>query len=1059
MKIVQIHDSTSVTLLVNLSDIHIHFRDSNPILDRIPELVAAIRGVEADQTRNCIFLFSGDVAFSGNEVEYEKAKEFVLRLNNALLESHIEVIGKVFVPGNHDCKFPSDTVARDSLRSKALENPAPSVINGCLEVQRPYFEFRQAMTDLPIPNGGSGLYDTHTFKIGDNCIRINAFNTSWLSEMHEKPGTLNVPTTAFEVVEDENDSLVISMFHHPMHWLEPQNRRVFIGLLERTSDIAIYGHEHESYLRETLSRDGASQLYIEAGVLQETHDRTKSSFQVIALDLGRKFQRVISFVWDKDFYRTETEQGWRDSSQNSLRKVREFQFSPVHQQFLLDNAFPFATTKGNFTLEDLFVLPSLSEYSSRELYKKIDPKLGKPIEKQILSSRVLEVVKQEKTLLIYGSEKSGKTAFLKRLHAGLQTGNHVPVYIDLERFKTQKPDDVSAAVESIFRSQYQTPTVDRFRQLERERRVILVDNFHTTKLNSLMKDAIIERLSNFAEMVIIASADDASIHDLEIQKFQRSLQPFKRFVIMPFGFSLREKLIQKWFLKSDPYVTLAPDIENRCAQAATYVNQIISSKLIASTPLNVLMVLQQLEAHLGSNFNTATYSAFCELYVKQSLGEAAKTSNLNQGMLERILELFAYLIFETKETGIPMAKFDNLVTDYRTHYKMEVETQRILNELLVRGLVRQSMDGIEFCHNYQYRYFVASGLARLLQTNQLEANAMIQALVDDLHLENAANIIVLLGHITKDLSIVQRVFDRAKTTFIGLPSCDFDETTEFANRLTDRVPDVTVDVFNILENRQRNALVRDGEDESNGLSSDALVKPSTEEYESSVDEMDDAMRGIFQINGAFKTIDVLGQMLRSYAGTLDGSFKIQITRECYDLSMRTLGTIYTLFDQYLEDTVLAVAEILNERFNIHNQQLSKDETEKRAMLFIFNLLTAAGDAMLRRVTQAVGTQELKPVFNDLIENAPLSYLLIDYSVHIGTYFRIDFLKLQTLIGATKGRLLAQSILKRVTMMHLYLFNNDYRDVQRVSEVFELNTSKANVVSLSGRDQKRNILKN
>jgi hypothetical protein len=155
------------------------------------------------------------------------------------------------------------------------------------------------------------------------------------------PGSLLIPIENLQVIEDPSDSVVVSVFHRPPHWLEPQNRRAFIGLIERTSDIAIYGHEHVASLRDTMNRDGSSQRYIEAGVLQETYDPKVSSFHVIVLDNADKKQRVVSLSWNTDRYQTETSGSWQDSPQNSLRRVREFQFIEKQQKFLLDNEFPY----------------------------------------------------------------------------------------------------------------------------------------------------------------------------------------------------------------------------------------------------------------------------------------------------------------------------------------------------------------------------------------------------------------------------------------------------------------------------------------------------------------------------------------------------------------------------------------------------------------------------------------------------------------------------------------------------------------------------------------------
>jgi hypothetical protein len=99
------------------------------------------------------------------------------------------------------------------------------------------------------------------------------------------------------------------------------------------------------------------------------------------------------------------------------------------------------------------------------------------------------------------------------------------------------------------------------------------------------------------------------------------------------------------------------------------------------------------------------------------------------------------------------------------------------------------------------------------------------------------------------------------------------------------------------------------------------------------------LEGILRINSALKTVDVLGEMLRTYAGRLDGSMKVEITRECYQLSMRTLGMFYKLFEDNLESLVIFVRSILEDRSP--ETLIQSDVLEKRATdSCIFNLINS-----------------------------------------------------------------------------------------------------------------------
>ncbi|MWR36326.1 hypothetical protein GN073_08410 [Helicobacter pylori] len=127
-----------------------------------------------------------------------------------------------------------------------------------------------------------------------------------------------------------------------------------------------------------------------------------------------------------------------------------------------------------------------------------------------------------------------------------------------------------------------------------------------------------------------------------------------------------------------------------------------------------------------------------------------------------------------------------------------------------------------------------------------------------------------------------------------------------------------------------------------------------------MDEIDETLRNFITLNRVSKTVDVMGQMLRSYAGSIDGETKVRAMRECYDLTMRGLGLLYTLIENNLEEAVQFVGELFLERLPTW-KSLEKRELEERARHFIFNLCTALAQAFLQRLTNAGGAQNPSPI--------------------------------------------------------------------------------------------------
>src|ERR1035437_6635764 len=113
-------------LLIHLSDLHIGSSD-DPVLSRTDAICDAVQNLEYEP-KAVIIIVSGDVAFSGQEMEYLAAGEFLERIRWALstrLHSRSSnvplVILTAAVPGNHDCNFTSDQQARNRSEEHTSE--------------------------------------------------------------------------------------------------------------------------------------------------------------------------------------------------------------------------------------------------------------------------------------------------------------------------------------------------------------------------------------------------------------------------------------------------------------------------------------------------------------------------------------------------------------------------------------------------------------------------------------------------------------------------------------------------------------------------------------------------------------------------------------------------------------------------------------------------------------------------------------------------------------------------------------------------------------------------
>lgn len=430
--------------IFHLSDMHLT-SDKNPLLARRDRVLQAVQNIVLESDKVFVVI-TGDIAYSGKDEEYAVAVDLLEHLKSSLEGYSGKEIKHVVVPGNHDCDFAKET---DKVREAIVEQVRrkrdaavdQAIIEQCCKAQSGFLAFAARWKDTTNTLYEDSLFRIIKYQFGEFEIVFNCFNTSWMSELNEQPGTLHFPITLFPAAHRHpSANLSVSVLHHPYIWHTPECARSLCDNLESISQLVLTGHDHVSSKSMRDNMEGRLTEYIEGAVLQDPHNESTSGFNVIEVDLAQRTQRVRQFEWDRELYRVASDTG-AIPCRGVVQAGDVFQVADSFNAFLKDAGAQFThPMKSELTLEDIYVFPHLRDVGTAEQRGKPSPYI---VRKADLLLRTRET---DNRVLLIGAEKSGKTALCKMLFTRLRQKRYVPVYVKGQDIRSSSIDQFNRLV-------------------------------------------------------------------------------------------------------------------------------------------------------------------------------------------------------------------------------------------------------------------------------------------------------------------------------------------------------------------------------------------------------------------------------------------------------------------------------------------------------------------------------------------------------------------------------------------------------------------------------------
>jgi GTPase SAR1 family protein len=998
-------------LIIHFSDIHFNDKN-NPVTGRVKNIVDAINSVFID-IAEIIIIVSGDIAYSGKDKQYETALSFFETLEKQIFERFSIHLSIFIAPGNHDRDFDykkeNELVRQMTLEGiqKDENNINDGVVNIMTEIQSSFFDFQQIISPEPSNKSQNNIFNKYRIKLyNGKSIILYLYNSAWISIIKENPGKLVFPISYLNKENfEEKANLNISIIHHPFNWNSPQNSREFVSHLKKTSDIILTGHEHQftRYLNNNFEGDYTE--FIESGALQEEGAFEKSSFNIISLDLENENHLVSQFDFDGKVYRClNIDESWNPIKRGKELNAREFTLNKDTLDFISRPGANFSNKiKGNLALKDIYVFPDLKEIN-------LTTSTTNTLNRFVNSKKLLQIKTGEFKVVLTGDERSGKTSLCKMLYKVAYENNLTPVYLKGRDINNTSPTDIHKLVEKAFKSQY-NGDVELFKQSHNAKKIIIIDDFDKSSLKPSHRNNFLHNISNIYNKIIIAGTDLILLLDFISKKKEISeeLKNYNQYEIIQFGPKLRDKLIRKWLNINieDTSIDLDESTYKELDYISKSIKTVIGKNFIPSFPFFLLTILQAYESGKQHDLSASQYGSYYELLINLSIHKIDKKQEVIT-FYDNLLVEFCHFLYQEEKYEISKEKFNKFYLQFKVDYDIDnyLGSDTIIENLFNVGIFKLENEQISIFYDFIYYYYIAKFLRDTLH-NRKESKVAVQELVKTIHTEKSANILMFLTHLSNEPFIYGLLVEKSKSIFSDYDISKLENDVKEINELTKEIPQLILEAKSIEESRAEQLEAQNSaelEEKYNGNNNDA-----------NDDDNYDELEIISQLNSAFKTIEITGQISRKYYAKIKADEKLELVKEVFSLGFRTIHL-------FLSGIANNKEALLKEIESMIKKDRNTEEIQNEIKQFLFYISFIVGNGVIKKISSSIGSSELSKTFERLEEHMPFnSTFLVNNSIKLEFNKGFSMSDILSLKDVLKDNALAYMILKQQVIDYLYTF--------------------------------------
>jgi hypothetical protein len=502
-------------------------------------------------------------------------------------------------------------------------------------------------------------------------------------------------------------------------------------------------------------------------------------------------------------------------------------------------------------------------------------------------------------------------------------------------------------------------------------------------------------------------------------------------MILRFGYAKREELISKWNSIGVIETISNEQLEKLNKASRLQVDAIIRKNVVPSKPFFVLSILQLLETSRPSEYSLTSYG-HCYHYL---ITGALKNANIPVTEYNTYINYLTQLANAIYKLGSSSIDKDELA-DFQSAYSREFmigSHEKVLSKLLETSLLKKKDGELSFGYKYIFYFYVAKYIAEnITHENSKE---VLSDLCDKIHTERHANILIFVTHHSKDEAIIDEILAHTSMIFDGQKEATLSvEDFSHMEDVLSNLPKTIIEQRNVESEKQKRLKRKD-----------ELEKPSGDDDDLLEEDLEESDQSLAEINRSARMIEVIGQILRNRHGDLSKSDLKDFIESGFGSGLRFLDWYirgYTAHEQEIIEIIeQKIIEIIKDLLK-ENKYFNDASLKKTARLIYVNRLYWTSFLVLNKLCYSMGSENLISLFKIVASENPDSAAIqiINLAIQLEFGNGIPFKLLKQLKNKYRGNFIAEKLLQKFAVGHVYLHYVSIEDKQRLSDLLGIKMS-------------------